>query len=486
MKIMKKKVGLLFAIVGMALMFAVSVNAIDLAPTGQCGENVYWHYDKESRELTINGVGEMYGYYIDYSPFIATDIKNIIIEEGVTTIGYKAFTECDYVETVVIPSSLTSIGDYAFQNCRSISKFDVDPNSIHYSSDDYGILFNKDKSILIQCPRYANLSSYTVPSTVTTIKEYAFVFCNNLTSIIIPDSVTTIGESAFYGCKKLESATIGKGVNAISDEAFYYCTNLTDITLSDSVTSIGKNSFSYCDSLTTIVFPENLLRIDAGAFTNCTNIKNIIIPASVTYIEAGAFYNCSSLSYFYVEEDNAQYSNDNQGVLFNKNKDTVIAYPIGSSYTSYVIPNSVTTIESYAFYNNNLDCLTSVTVPVSVNNIEYFAFLDENLKIFYEGNEEQWDEISGVNVGKNFFGEIIFLCEDNSDVTTEPEIPDDPTPDEPETPEEPEVLDTPSDPTDNCSCNCHAGGIKAFFFKILNFFQKLFGKNKICACGAAH
>ena len=131
------------------------------------------------------------------------------------------FYDLTYVTRVTIPSSVTSLGDYAFIMSPLLTSITVDANNANYSNDSQGILYNKDKSILIACP--GGLTSITIPNTVTSIGYTAFAFCSGLTSITIPNSVTSIGSDVFNSCSGLTSVTIGTGVTSIGTAAFYNC-----------------------------------------------------------------------------------------------------------------------------------------------------------------------------------------------------------------------------------------------------------------------
>ena len=288
------------------------------------------------------------------------------VEGGYLTFDKKTgtVTDCDSAVTKAnIPHTIkgvtvTCIGGYAFNGCTS-------------------------------------LTSVTIPSSVTSIVGYAFDGCTSLTSVTIPDSVTSIGEFAFHNCKSLTSVTIPSSVTSIDKYAFCYCGSLTSVTIPDSVTSIGYGAFINCKSLTSVTIPNSVTSIDKYAFSECTSLTSVTIPNSVTSIGRGAFSNCAALTGIWVTEGNSHYSSDASGVLFSKDKTTLVQCPgtlaactipdsvtsIGydafcncKSLTSVTIPDSVTSIGEYAFYN--CTSLTSVTFPDSVTSIGKYAFCD--------------------------------------------------------------------------------------------------------------
>jgi hypothetical protein len=172
-----------------------------------------------------------------------------------------AFDGRTNLTSVTLPSSLTSIGDGAFGLC-------------------------------------SGLTSITIPSSVTSIGEGAFIECG-LTSITIPSSVTSIGQNAFENCTGLTSITIPSSVTSIGTYAFEWCTALTSINIPSSVTSIGDAAFQGCTGLSSITLSSSLTSIGAIAFTYCTHLTSITIPSSVTSIGGDAFDGCTSLSSIY-------------------------------------------------------------------------------------------------------------------------------------------------------------------------------------------
>ncbi len=182
-------------------------------------------------------------------------------------------------------------------------------------------------------------------------------------------SVTSIGDSAFYGCSGLTSITIPNSVTSIQFGAFYGCSGLISITIPNSVTTIYGSAFSYCSGLTSVTIPNSVSYIGGSAFSYCSGLTSVTIPNSVTYIGRYAFSHCSGLTSIDVASGNTHYSSID-GVLYNYAQDTLIQCP--GAKTSVTIPNSVTSIGSWAF--SYCSGLTSVTIPNSVTSIERSAF----------------------------------------------------------------------------------------------------------------
>ena len=245
-------------------------------------------------------------------------ITSVIISSKITSIGQRAFSGCSSLTTVTIPESITSIGDYAFMACSSLISIEipksvdmigkdvftkcsslesiiVNSNNPNYSSDDNGILYNKDKTILICCPENVGngITEFTIPNLVEEIGENAFEECRKLIKIIIKESVKKIGNSAFSECTKLESITIPDSVTSIDDSAFFYCSKLTSIKIPSSVTSINNSTFYGCIELKSIIIPESVTSIGDSAFKKCSSLESVTIQGTLTSIGDSAFSGCS-------------------------------------------------------------------------------------------------------------------------------------------------------------------------------------------------
>ena len=192
------------------------------------------------------------------------------------------------MKEITIPGSVTSIGNNAFLRCDGLTNVTIPEGVTSIGNNAF---------------RYCTgLTQITIPKSVTSIGDYAFSFCTGLTQITIPESVTSIGVGAFAECSSLKEITIPEGVTSIGDRAFESCHSLKEITIPEGVTSIGNNAFRYCIDLTQITIPEGVTSIGSNAFAYCFSLKEIAIPEGVTSIGDYAFCECDNLTNVYVRE----------------------------------------------------------------------------------------------------------------------------------------------------------------------------------------
>ena len=316
-------------------------------------------------------------------------LTNVTFPENLEIIGYWAFARCTSLTGVTIPDSVTTVQGRAFDSCTGLLSIDVSADNPCYSSQD-GVLFNKDKTLLVMYPG-GKTGPYVIPDSVTALDSYAFgsfYLNNNLTNVTIPGSITEIPNGAFQRCTNLTEVTISKGVVSLGDYAFEGCTSLSSVTIPDGVTTIGKEAFRFCESLTSITLSD-----------------------SVTSIGDRVFYYCNSLTAIEVSDNNSVYASCD-GVLVNKAKTKLIMCPYGitghyvvpdgvkeigeyafnhcSKLTKITIPDTVTYIERYAF--QYCDNLTEITIPVTVMEIYYgaFSYCTSLTDIWYGGTMDQW------------------------------------------------------------------------------------------------
>lgn len=218
------------------------------------------------------------------------NVTHINIPESVHSIGEEAFYASG-LTSVTIPSGVRNIGLGAF--IANITSIDVEENNINYSSQN-GVLFDKDKSLLVQYPTGKDASYYTIPNGVKTIASRAFE-SSKLISVTIPTSVANIGERALMYSHNLKSLTIPKSVKSIENETCAFCENLTSVTIPGSVKSIEEDAFEHCERLASVIMDKGIERIGAFAFSNC-GLINLVIPNSVRSIGVGAFKSCEELT----------------------------------------------------------------------------------------------------------------------------------------------------------------------------------------------
>ena len=333
------------------------------------------------------------------------DLTSVTIPNSVTSVGNGAFFECSGLTSVIIPNSVTSIGDNAFDYCSSLNSIYVEEgNSVYDSRNNCNAIIRTADNVLI-----TGCNRTIIPNSVTSIEYLAFSGRIGLTSVTIPNSVTSIGGSAFEGCSGLTSVTIPNSVTSIGGYAFWGCSELTSVTIGNSVTSIGGGAFWECSELTSVhisdiaawcnmkfedersnplyyanhlylngeeikelEIPNSVTTIDNNAFSNCSSLTSVLIPNSVTSIGYGAFIGCSGLTSVHISDIvawcNIKFGGELSNPLYYANH----LYLNGEEIKDLEIPNSLTTIDEYAFCG--CSGLTSVLIPNSVTSISYETF----------------------------------------------------------------------------------------------------------------
>lgn len=316
---------------------------------------------------------------------------SITIPEGVTNIGNSTFYNCINLMNLIIPSSVTNMGNYAFYNWTvtqiiHVNGFDFENEAyIAWGSDwitncaativygnclqDSGHSYSwttvipatsnangKETGTCTKCGKTNERIAYATGN----LADDYFQLSGNVYSIVrgSEPSPNDIYIPSFYNGKPVTS------INGFSGN-----TNITSVIIGDGITSISGSAFLNCTNLTSLTIPSGLKSIGINAFGNCINLNNVTIPASLVDIVVGAFYNCQSLTNIIVDENNPNYVGEN-GMIFNKNKTVLVAYP--SARGSITIPSYLTVIYTYAFDSSTI--LTGITIHEGVTEIGLGAF----------------------------------------------------------------------------------------------------------------
>lgn len=405
--------------------FAADSESQPTEMSGNCGatqeDNVTWtlkqnNEDNESPTytLTISGTGAMADYAVGKAPWHLElgqskadreKINTIVLPNGLTRIGDNAFLQAS-VTNVEIPNTVLSIGTNAFWNCNTITTtlpasvqelgatafygtfvVNVDANSPYFCSEEDGkILYNKDETTLYQVSQGCT-GNFTIPSTVTTINDFAMNGCAKVTGeLVIPDSVQTIGRSAFES-SGFTSLTLGNSVREIGVSAFYKCTTMTgDLVIPASVTTIGENAFASTGFNGTLDFQAQIEEFPAAIFKGL-NFTSVSFSDSVKTIGDRAFENCEQL----------------KTVTFGQGLETIgsSAFKGAGISGKLTFPDSLKRIKDYAFSN----CLgiTEIDLPEGNATIEYAAFTEDTSvqKIKIPLSEIQFDKLT--NTGYYIF-----------------------------------------------------------------------------------
>ena len=222
----------------------------------------------------VTAIGDKAFYY-------KSGIKSVLIPEGVTSIGKSAFYSCSELRSVKIPMSVISIGRDAFYTEEKI-EFDI-PEEASNDAKNYDVV----KNVLVKYNGPGG--KVIIPAGVMTIGEYAFYHCSTLTSVTIPESVASIGKGAFSYCCNLTKVNIPKGVTSIENYTFAFCQNIPELIIPNGVKTIGEQAFYGCRNLKDVTIPSTVTNIKNSAFSGCRSFKNIVIPNSVTNIGNNAF-----------------------------------------------------------------------------------------------------------------------------------------------------------------------------------------------------
>ena len=441
----KKAIYIIAAILALAvcISFFIFASPNKIIARGSCGGSAGWSLTEDGT-LTISGTGATENYSDKSAQGWyghADAINSVIISDGITHIGNRAFSGCSALTEITIPDSVTNIGSSAFYGCTALAEIAL-PDSVtsiddfafygcynlsdvYYSGsesdwskikiyDSNNCLTNAKIHFNSAMPSQGAQSAAPLPTppsaaiiasgscggsaewsltedgTLTisgtgAMEDYSYAaqswyeHAGAINNVIISDGITHIGSWAFADCSALTEITIPDSVTSIEWGAFSGCSSLTEITIPDSVISIGDSAFRGCSSLTEITIPSSVTSIEWGAFSGCSALSEIMIPDSVISIGECAFEDCSSLTETMIPNSVTRIAS--------------YAFSGCSALSEIAIPDSVISIGEGAF--RGCSSLTEITIPNSVTSIEWGAFdgCDILSDVYYGGSQSDWSKI---------------------------------------------------------------------------------------------
>ncbi len=274
-------------------------------------------------------------------------LKELSLPASCETVIQGAIQSCKNLETIYLPKNVKYFIGSIFDGCQNLTEIIVDDDNPYFTSLE-GVMFTKDMSKLIKYPAGIKQRSYTIPTNVQTIGEHAFSY-SALEELELPSSLTSIENFAFVGCKQLNV-----------------------IAIPSSVTNLGPGAFQLCQNLSFVSLSPNIEKLNDYTFDNCISLADITIGSGTKEVNGSAFDNCSSLRAIYVDDDNEYYSSVD-GILYSKDMKKLVRCPAGLYKEEYLIPDGVEIITEYAL--TGCKNIKKFTLPQTLREIERFAFI---------------------------------------------------------------------------------------------------------------
>ena len=351
-----------------------------VSPSGDAVTSIGYRAFSECSEVVGVAIPDSVTSIAKQAFYGCSRLASVTIPDSVASIGDGAFTDCYGLKSVSIGKKMKVIGESAFSGCYALEKVEISDLAAWF-----GISFGNEEANPLGDAHnlYLNgalVTDITTPDGLASVTKYAFYGCSCIENLTIGNSIKNIGISAFEDCLGLQNVTIGNGVKSIDQSAFAGCVKLVKIDLPDSVTNIGNSAFSDCADLTEVKFGNGVSTIGQTAFYSCVELKNIVFPDSVTSIGDGAFSGCPELttvsfgkgvssigsSAFYACSGliNVTFA---ENIKLKSIGDLAFAYC--AELSGIEIPKNVTKIGEKAFR----DCTGLASISVADGNIAYSA-----------------------------------------------------------------------------------------------------------------
>ncbi len=380
-----------------------------IVASGVCGQNLIWTLD-ENGTLTISGTGKMDDYetaedrpWAEYSNNGSTVIRKLVVNEGVTGIGDRAFCNCYNLNEISLPDGLKTVGISAFETCITLTGVSL-PDSIttlgekafycgNVKTINYPLSLNEIRTE--REPEHSTshagyytspfagtqVTRITIPAGVTKIPDFAFAHMTSLKTVSFPATLTEMGWEAFFDCPQLTSANLSATkLEELPGWAFGHCTSLRTVTLRNGLKEIGDSAFSYCTSLTTLTLPDSVNVIHGIPIFGCSSLSRTNFPQNVRDL-SGWISDCPLI-------------------------------------VSLSVPEGVTTIPAYAFNGLHLE---SIYLPATLQTIEDGAFPGAYSDytgvsdVYFAGSEEEWSQLEIGYFNEGLDGAVIHYNHDNKE-----------------------------------------------------------------------
>ena len=388
---------------------------------GVCGENVSWTLDSETKVLTLSGTGDMYhdGHFSDslhwHGQNLNSAFQSVVIESGVTSIGYWAFANCTNLKTIslpdgitlieadafynsgltsiVLPNSVTEVQESAFSNCKQLAACDLGRGIKHIGKNCFwdctalkslkwsdcletigsGCFISWGSGSSSEPGKIPLQDTLVFPATFRSMDEIFSCYTNVKLVIWNARRPQGSGMGPLYNYyHSYDEIIVGDEVEVIPNNLFREQKKIDTIMLPESVESIGQNAFNGCKKLQYVNIPENVQSIGKAAFYNCAALTSLELPESISEIYGSTFYGCKSLTRIHIP-----------GGVTTIGESAFVNCP---ALDSIVLPSELTMIGGSAF--SGIELQDTLVIPDKVVAISSNAF-------------ENWSSLEYLSIGKN-------------------------------------------------------------------------------------